>query len=329
MNPRRPFFSFSVRLDGVWDVIIVLALVGSWIGLLGHWHWAFDLFSHFRWQYLLIASIAVLWCWWRKRRLVLCISIATLFLNAWLVGRLITGTVDSEMAPGSRLRIASLNVLTSNDQDRAVIDHLQAANADIIFLMEIDSKWEKALAPLKATHPHHLFLPRQDNFGLALLSRLPLDDLKVVEGFASASEVNFFSLPSIEARLKKDGQELILIGTHPLPPGGRMQWKSRNNQLAGIASHVQSLGQAAVVLGDFNSTPWCEGMRSLRSLGSLDFRSTAPPWQPTWRVNSVFAIPIDHVLCTPPLVIVKREIGSDVGSDHRAQIMDVGWPISP
>jgi hypothetical protein len=47
MNPRRPFLSFSVRLDGVWDVIIVLALAGSWIGLLGQWHWAFDLFSHF------------------------------------------------------------------------------------------------------------------------------------------------------------------------------------------------------------------------------------------------------------------------------------------
>jgi endonuclease/exonuclease/phosphatase (EEP) superfamily protein YafD len=323
---RRPFLSFSVRLDGVWDVITLLALAGSWLGLLGRWHWLLDLFSHFRWQYLLLAALAVLWSWWRKRRTVLGVSIATLVLNAWLIGSLWWHTQGPDEISRSSLRIVSFNVLTSNRHYHEVIDHLQAADADILFLVEIDDSWAEALEPLKASHPHHLFLPRQDNFGLALLSRLPLLELRKLNTREAESEAFSFAMPSIEARLSRDGQELTLIGTHPLPPVGKLQSISRNSQLTEIARYVQSLGQAAMVLGDLNSTPWCEGMRSLRSLGSLDFRATSPPWQPTWRVNSVLAIPIDHVLCTPPLVIVKREIGSDVGSDHRAQIIDVGWP---
>lgn len=321
MNPTRPFLSFSVRLDGVFDVICVLALSGSWLGLLGRWHWVLDLFGHFRWQYLFIAALAVGWSLWRRRRWVVSISIATLLLNVWLIGRLSLASCEPEAVSGPRLRLLSLNVLTSNLQHQAVMEHLRSANADVLFLMEIDSVWAAALESLKGTYPHQKIVPREDNFGLALLSRLPLEDLKVVEGFGDFA----WAMPSIEARVSKDGREMVLIGTHPLPPVGRWQWQSRNRQLANIAQHVRSLGKPTLVVGDLNSTPWCEGMRSLRHLGALDFRSISPPWQPTWRVNSVLAIPIDHVLCSPPLIIVERVIGAEVGSDHRSQMIEVGW----
>jgi endonuclease/exonuclease/phosphatase (EEP) superfamily protein YafD len=46
---------------------------------------------------------------------------------------------------------------------------------------------------------------------------------------------------------------------------------------------------------------------------------------PTWSANTPFAIPIDHVLATSPLVITSRSVGPDVGSDHRPLDFVVGW----
>ena len=57
----------------------------------------------------------------------------------------------------------------------------------------------------------------------------------------------------------------------------------------------------------------------------LGFRSLSPPWTPTWRAASIFAIPIDQALGTAPLVITRRSVGPDLGSDHRPLNISVGW----
>jgi len=46
---------------------------------------------------------------------------------------------------------------------------------------------------------------------------------------------------------------------------------------------------------------------------------------PSGGAGTVLGIPIDHALATPPLVIARRRIGPDVGSDHRPQLLEVGW----
>lgn len=64
----------------------------------------------------------------------------------------------------------------------------------------------------------------------------------------------------------------------------------------------------------------------LKSAGAnLDSRSTAAPWMPTWKVGSPLAIPIDHALATKALAITKREVGPDIGSDHRPLLIEVGF----
>ncbi len=80
-----------------------------------------------------------------------------------------------------------------------------------------------------------------------------------------------------------------------------------------------------LVVGDLNATPWSHGLQLLRDGTTLDNRSPDPSWTPTWNVAIAFAIPIDHALVTPPLVVARRQIGPDVGSDHRPQLLDIGW----
>ena len=327
MSLHRQFLSRSVRLDGVIDVIILLALSGSWVGLLGSSHWLPDLFSHFRWQYLVVSLLAVGWCFRRRRRAIAWISFFTLTLNVWLIGALAISSrpFAIELATDFRLRVVSLNVLTSNQRYQDVLDYLHSDDADLIFLMEIDSIWAAKLESLKLSHPHHLVHPRADNFGIALFSRLPLQQLRIIREFGQSPATGAYSTPSIEAHLSMGSRELVLYGIHPVPPAGFTAWQSRNHQLRAVADCTAETGKPTIVIGDLNATPWCEGMRSLRSNGRLDFRSAIPPWLPTWRARSIFAIPIDHVLCTSPLVIKDRKVGPDLGSDHRPQLFEVGW----
>lgn len=318
MPNERPFLSASFRFEGIFDIFILMALSGTWLGLLGRWHWALDLFSHFRWQYLGICLVAVLWTLFRRRRLVLIVALASFLLNAWLLGSLGLGLPRQPSIGPEPLRVVSLNVLTSNPDKQRVLDYLRTTNADIIFFMEVDSAWAQALEVLKADYPHALMREQEDNFGSALFSRVPLKDLRVFKNLES-------DMPSIQARLSLGGRELMLIGTHPLPPIGGGMAASRDTQLRGLAEMVKKLDEPVILVGDLNSTPWSHGMRLLRAGTALDYRCPDPAWMPTWRVGTPFAIPIDHALCTPPLVISTRKIGPDVGSDHRPQELEVGW----
>jgi endonuclease/exonuclease/phosphatase (EEP) superfamily protein YafD len=306
--------------DGLIEAVAMIALLGSWIGLLGDLHWFLDLFSHFRWQYLLVSAVATAWAAWRGRRKTLVMAMLTFLLNALLIGRLAWHPELSRerLANEFSLRVLSLNVLTSNPNKQAVVEHVLASNADVVFLMEANGGWIAALEPLKARYPHEFVQPREDNFGIALFSRIPWERVNTIW-------MGDAYLPSVEAQFSHQGREFVFIGTHPLPPVGGDYARSRDNQLRGLADHVSEIGKPALVMGDLNATPWSAGMRLLTAEKRLGFRSLVGPWSPTWRAGSIFAIPIDHALCTAPLVITERMVGEDVGSDHRPLQITVGW----
>lgn len=311
------------QLGGTLGILALLALLPSWLGLFGSWYWALDLCAHFRWQYLIVGVVIVAWSVWRRRRRIAAFAVLTLLLNLLLIGRLaLHAEVDrATLAQDFNLRVVSLNVLTSNPNTQVVLDYLLKSDADVIALIETDQKWLDALAPLQAKYPHHILHPRPDNFGIALFSRLPLQQAGILNLGKSG-------LPSIEARLDFHGREVRIIATHPVPPYGRAYAGFRDTQLAALAGHVRQAGEAVLLVGDLNATPWSSGMR-IATGGNLGFRSLAAPWTPTWRARSIFAIPIDHALCTAPLVITRRAVGPDVGSDHRPIVLNVGWATSP
>ena len=299
-------------------MLIILGLAGSWLGLLGRWHWALDQFSHFRWQYLALCIPSVAWTLWRKRRWLLMASLAILILNGWLIGSVSWSEHPVGKMSDATLRVVSLNVLTSNPNKEGVLNYLQRVDADVLFLMEVDDAWVQALEDLKKSHPHHLVQARRDNFGLAIFSRIPLKDAHFI--WHRESQV-----ASVEARAVDQGHELVILGTHPLPPIGALGTAMRDAQLKSIAAHVATLDVPVLVIGDLNSAPWSHGMNVLKSGSTLTDRGMDSPAMPTWRVGSIVAIPIDHALCTPPLVITGRKVGRYVGSDHRPLEVAVGW----
>jgi endonuclease/exonuclease/phosphatase (EEP) superfamily protein YafD len=295
---------------------ILLALAPSWLGLAGGWHWLLDLMAHFRWQYLVVSTLALLVAALRRQHMLAVAAALTLALNAALIGRLAWNSDGNPgTPPASELRVLSINLQTSNPHTGRVIAHVLASDADVVFLMEVSQQWWDALQPLRARYPSQFALPRPDNFGVAILGRNPLGNVHVL---------SIGDTPSIQAELLLGGHPFTLIGTHPFPPVGRGAAASRDAQLALLARHVAGLNSPALVVGDLNATPWSSGMRALMSQG-LAFRSTEAPWTPTWLARSPLAIPIDHALASAPLVITSRATGPDIGSDHRPLAITVGF----
>jgi endonuclease/exonuclease/phosphatase (EEP) superfamily protein YafD len=326
MNSASPsFVSRHVRWEGLLEAGLWIGLAGSWLGLLGHWHWLLDLCSHFRWQGIVVCFAAMIWAGWRRRRWVLQAALLTLGLNSWLLVRAGGPVPGGNARADFNVRVVSFNVLTTNQNHADVLRWLQQSDADLIFLMEVDHLWAKALQPLLTTHPHHLIQPASDNFGLALYSRLPPARLKILEPgeLGLTADTNLALTDSVEACFVTAGRSWMFVGTHPVPPMGKEYAESRDRQLQALSRYLESAGLPALVTGDLNATPWSHGFRRLTSGTRL--QAAPGSWIPTWRAGSLFGIPIDLSLTSPPLHVESRHIGPDLGSDHRPQTILLHW----
>lgn len=319
MNDREKFLSRMVGLSGMIDAGLIVAISASWIGLLGDAWWFFDLFSHFQIQYLCVCFAGIAWFLWRSKRALLGVSVASAVLNFVVMAGLFAGTLPPRTTvPEFRLRVVSINVHTSNRSFKKVIDFVRASKADIVLLLEIDQTWATNLAPLAVEFPHSLIDARDDNFGIAFYSKVETARLK-------SEMIGEAWVPSIVADLEAAGRAFQFVGTHPLPPSGGENSSLRDNQLRELEVLANRSDLPVMVVGDLNATPWSAGMRILLRDGRLRLPARSIAWQPTWMVGTPFAIPIDHALVSGPLVLLSRQVGPDVGSDHRPIIMDVGW----
>lgn len=319
-NEERSFLSPSVHIGGVFDIVVLVALLGTWIGWLGRWFWFFDLFDHFRLQYSVLCLIALLWLGLRRRWKLALFALMSLLANVWPIARTTWVSAPTQTMDASwGLKVVCFNVLTSNGNKAGVIDFLHSQDADIIVLLEVDKVWAEAISALEFTHPHRVTEWRADNFGIALLSRLPLRDAKV-------RRLGTDDLPTLTAIVERFGRSMLVIATHPIPPMGSehaISWKSQLHEVRDFAS--QHRDTPILLVGDFNATPWSQGIGLLRERGQLDFRQPGPAWWPTWNVGKLVMLPIDLAFCSAPLLISDRSIGPDLGSDHRPQVLTLKW----
>lgn len=305
----------SPAVSGLLQVIAILPATFFVLGFFGRSYWALDLFSHFHAQY----AAALLFC-----------ALGFGMLRRWksalaslLAGLVITTTILLSAHPlpppgdGPRLKLISYNVNTSNRRGQDVLAFLQKENADVLFLMEVDQAWLKALQPLEALYPYRIASPREDNFGIALLSKTPFQ--------GEAEPFGDYGLPWANVILTGTGIRLVAI--HTLPPAGAEYSRQRNQQLTEVAALLKG-NPRTVLCGDLNLTPYSRWFPDLLEKSGL--RSTAPAYSPTWmRSNPQFAIPIDHVLLSPDLTLASRRVGPSLGSDHIPLIVEIAEAKPP
>jgi len=282
------------------------------LGFLGRVFWVFDLFSHFRVQtfqaFLVLIGVSI---WRRKNRqgvgwvLLAC-------LNYAFVLPLYFGKPPSATEQPVRAMLMNLNAANGNTDQ--VLSAIQTADPDLLLLVEVTPKWAAELSGLD--YPYRLAKPQEGCFGIMLLSKYPLSHTNVV--FVGSAGV-----PSVVADVHFPQGEISLIGTHPLPPISAEFFKHRNSQLAALSQLVREQKNPVLLIGDLNASPWSPHFTRLLKESGLKNSMKHFGFQPSWPVGTrLLRIPIDHMLHSPEILIHRRIVGSDVGSDHLPIIVD-------
>ncbi len=284
--------------------LALLAAVTA-LGFLGSLSWAFDLLSHFRLHWALAALLGgALAAALRLRRWIVVAGVC-LAANLFALRTVVLTELPTGGQPAVSVLVA--NVLRRNDDFAAVARWVQAHAPDLVALVEPDARWLAALAPVMEGHAHRVLVPRGDNFGLALYSRHPL---------RAARRVETAGVPAIEAIVDLPTGALPVLLVHPPPPGGAALTAARDAAIDVIAAWAVER-DAALVLGDFNATPWSAAFGPLRAAG-LRSAGAGRGLVGTWPAAlGRLGLPIDHVLAKGPFTVVDFAIDAPIGSDHR------------
>lgn len=309
------------RLDGTFLAIAGGVLFGSAAGFLGSWHWLLDLTTHFRWYWFLLALGGLLVAAARRRSVAALLFAGALVINTrdllpyWLPTR-----VAVEAADRRPVRLSSINVHRVNRHTTAAIDHVRSRRPDVLAVLEVDDHWAAALADLADVLPHRMVVPRPDNFGIAVLSRWPLADVRVAE-FTSTG------FPSIVATVQHAAGDFRIIATHPYPPFDGPATRQLVEHLDGVAAEAAASQLPCVVAGDLNAAPWSRGFRRLITAAGLRDTALGFGVRGTYHAGlPAPRIPIDHLLVPTGSVVLRRAVGPGVGSDHFPVEADVVLP---
>lgn len=310
---------FRARFCPVNAVILVgaLACACSLGGFAGRLWWLLDLTVHFRLQYAVLLSALAPVCFLVHRRLPAAVFLGFALVNwAVVIPQCWLGRAAS--VPSAKpLKLMLLNVHAENQRYELVRRCIREQSPDLMVLEEMTEPWFQALAEERTNYPYSICDLRDDDFGIALFSRIPLQSSNIV--FLGDAE-----LPSAKVTFEWQGKPVTLLGIHPLPPGGAANSRARNVQLNAAAAELSRCNGPALLLGDLNTTPWSYSFQDLLRQGRLKDSSLGHGVQPTWPTFlPLMYIPLDHCLISSDWQIITHRLGPRVGSDHLPLVVEL------
>lgn len=287
------------------------------LGFFGRLNWILDIFSHFRVYYclafLVIGIIAALLKKWKEAGVSLTLS---LILFATFADLFIP-TEKAQTSDG--LKIASINLLSSNTNYQDVVEFINLNNFDVVFFQELNSKWKNELEAMEAEFILQEMFPREDNFGIGVFS-------KINESYVQEVDFSAVNIPSLVLTVLHNGRELKIINTHPLPPVGNSYFRARNDQFETLNRIIVNLNQEIVLIGDLNSTRFSPNFNLLMENGKLRDSRKGFGLLPTWHAQfPLISVTLDHAFITGGIEVRHRSVGPDIGSDHLPVVIEVGW----
>jgi endonuclease/exonuclease/phosphatase (EEP) superfamily protein YafD len=272
----------------------------------GTFAWLADLAAHWVWLWLPLGALGMLLLrsHWTVR---VALSMAML-LPPWLF---LPPALAAASGP-AQLRVASANVHLTATDPTLLLQWLQRDEPDLIVVLELSTAYAQRIRALPAW-PHGHLAPRADSFGIGVLSRWPLREIRL--------ESDGGGLPRLHATVIAPFGEFELIAVHPMPPLSPRWHRRRDGLFAALAVRA---ARPAIVVGDFNATPWSSAAAVLARGG---WRWSGGV-QPTWP-HSAWGIPIDALWAHGPWQVVRREVGPAIGSDHRPIRVDLRLTSAP
>ena len=223
------------------------------------------------------------------------------------------GRAGAGARPGFTLY--SANLWARNDDVAAMRRSIEAADADVLVLIEFGDAANAAIDDLLAGYPHRAVTRRHGRGAggpvrSVIASRLPLTALDGVGR----------NIETAVARVETPMGPVTVVGAHLTRPWPfQYQW-GQINQADALLTRTAALEGPVVIAGDFNATVAGRIGRKMRSEGGL---TSAGGYPGTWPVKlpAPLRITIDQVYHTPDLVAVERRLGLPTGSDHRPVVV--------
>jgi endonuclease/exonuclease/phosphatase (EEP) superfamily protein YafD len=299
-----------------WLAVATILVVGTCtlLAFAARGHWRLELMCHFRAQYFWMVALAALLLTFARRPRPALIGAAFAAVNLMLIVPLYFGPATVADRPVSRGM--SLNVYFHNRDFNRTLELIRREDPDFVLLLEVTPDWAEAMRALETTYPHGHLEPRKDSGGMALFSRVPIDDLEV-------RRLGEYGPSTILARLAFPSGTLTLIGAHTSSPKTPETFVVRNQEMLELGKMAGSRAGAVMLLGDMNCTSWSPYFQDMLTVSGLVDSRRGFGVEGSWPALPLpMRIPIDHCLTTPDVAIKGRRIGAAVGSDHRPLIVD-------
>lgn len=289
------------------NTLALLCLFGLLLPLLSHLlagvagtlAWLIDLASHWQWLFLLgLVVFAGLASWRNKRWAVLLLALPLPWLTA-------SAPAPAGDPQAQVFAVASANVHLDSRNTQALATWLAQEKPDLVVLLEVSPAYAHGLRTLR-DYPFQHIVAQDSPFGIAVLSRHPLQQIEVIEDAQGIAH--------IEAQLQWHGQPVGIIALHPMPPLSPQYHSVRNAKLAALATQAAASAIPTVLAGDLNATPWSSAYSGLAQLGLRRASGLAATWPAV--LQGLLGLPIDHVLVTQHWAVVARQVGPQLGSDH-------------
>jgi endonuclease/exonuclease/phosphatase (EEP) superfamily protein YafD len=213
------------------------------------------------------------------------------------------------------VRLYSANLFYLNNDTARIRRSVEAADADIVVLIELASDPALKIDEVLAGYPYRASSMRLDQTRgpsrSVIASRWPL----------TVRDDPPDSLHAVAATARTPLGPIHVVGVHLTRPWPFQHSWGQISQTMALDAIVEELDGPVVVAGDFNSVSSARIGRQIRR--DIGLRP-APGFPGTWPTDLPFAlgITIDQVYASPDLAFVSRRLGQPTGSDHRPVVTE-------
>ncbi|QED36807.1 endonuclease/exonuclease/phosphatase family protein [Antarcticibacterium arcticum] len=297
------------RLFIIW-LSIIGVLVFSMVPHLLPDYWIADNLAHFKVQFIVISLlllIAVIFLL-RQKAPAMILLLLIICWNAYFIFPLYMGPSVEIKNEDLKLKITGINLLSGNTGFGEVQNYISRQDPDLLVLMEFTENWKTKLEPFLDRYEYQTLVPREDNFGIAILSKIEIN-----------TAIEYFGLnnkPSLVGQFMLEDKPVTIIATHPVPPVGQWMFEHRNKQLANIMTYRPRYSENLIIIGDLNTSSFSAHFKQLLKGGLKDTRKGFGQL-PTWPAGlKILQTTLDHCLVSENFSVIDRNTGENIGSDH-------------
>ena len=308
---NKPITAYSFVVMGCVGALLSLS------GFLGREFFLFELIASFKVHYLLALVCVLILSLFIRFHIATLVLLCAIGIHGYEVVKLYIPTNSDKATSGVTVRVMTTNLLLSNTDYRAQVEHVKRINPDLIVFQEYSHDWHQALSAELDDYPFIFSAAKNSPFGIALYSKYELTNPEEVDFSGSISL-------SLQANVDVDGAEFLFIGTHPVPPMNESLFHGRNIQMAKLGELAFQFPGSLVLAGDLNTVTWSVWFKDLLDKGNLiDTRrgvGILATW-PSWLFSA--GIPIDHIVVSDDIAVLGADAVRVPDSDHRSYWADL------